>query len=48
MSSTRKLSVISEKNILKNLDGFKKNRHSAYSCSVIDGKIMVDIASGRI
>ena len=47
MSSTRKLNVISEKKMLKNLDGIlKKNIHFAYSCFVIDGKIMVGIASG--
>ena len=47
MSSTRKLNVISEKKISKNLDGiFEKNRHFAYSFFVINGKIMVGIASG--
>ena len=47
MSSTRKLNVISKKRMSKNLDGiFEKNIHFAYSFFIIDGEIMVGIASG--
>ena len=42
-------SFISEKRVSKNLEGiFEKNWHFSYSFFVIDGKIMVDIASGGI
>ena len=47
MSSTRKLNVISEKRMSKNLDGiFKQNIHFAYTVFIIYGKIMVGIVSG--
>ena len=48
MFSTRKLNVISKKRVSKNLDEiFEKNWHFAYSFFVIDGKIIVGIASGN-
>ena len=47
MFSTRKLNFISEKKDFEKFRrNFRKKLRFAYSCFVVDGKIMVGIASG--